>query len=154
MKYKKKFNYNLKTLVPAILLATATTFSGCNKDKQKEKNEETFGYITPKDTVVLYFRTNLQALVSTENGTIDISDLLKYYISRPETNMIYAEPVEWWGGISTNMIHKIRTKYLEPVINASPKIRGRGDFDFVPGRTTEEDSLWFIQNGWTINKER
>lgn len=154
MKYKKKFNYNLKTLVPVILLATATAFSGCNKDKQKEKNEETFGYITPKDTVVLYFRTNLQALVSTENGTIDISDLLKYYISRPETNMIYAEPVEWWGGIGADAIHMIKTNYLELVINASPKIRGRGDFDFKPGRTTEEDSLWFIQNGWTINKER
>ena len=154
MKYKKKFNYNLKTLVPVILLATATAFSGCNKDKQKEKNEETFGYITPKDTVVLYFRTNLQALVSTENGTIDISDLLKYYISRPETNMIYAEPVEWWGGIIADRTDMIKTNYLELVINASPKIRGRGDFDFKPGRTTEEDSLWFIQNGWTINKER
>jgi len=152
MKYKKKFNYNLKTLVPVILLATATAFSGCNKDKQKEKNEETFGYITPKDTVVLYFDLYFRALLNDDYN--DISDLLKYYISRPETNMIYAEPVEWWGGISTNIIHKIRTKYLEPVINASPKIRGRGDFDFVPGRTTEEDSLWFIQNGWTINKER
>lgn len=154
MKYKKKFNYNLKTLVPAILLATATAFSGCNKDKQKEKNEETFGYITPKDTVVLYFRTNFQTLVSKDNGVIELSDLLKYYISRPETNMIYAEPVDWWGGVAADAIHMIKTNYLELVINASPKIRGRGDFDFKPGRTTEEDSLWFIQNGWTINKER
>ena len=36
----------------------------------------------------------------------------------------------------------------------SPKMRGRGDFDFKLGEASKvpDDSLWFIKQGWTINK--
>ncbi|MCM1170084.1 MAG: hypothetical protein NC324_09140 [Bacteroides sp.] len=42
--------------------------------------------------------------------------------------------------------------YLQERINVSSKISGRGDFRFKVGETSQADSLWFVQNGWTVNK--
>ncbi len=53
----------------------------------------------------------------------------------------------------TETIHRIRDD-LQSKIAISDKISGRGDFNFMPGRATKVDSLWFIQNGWTINQKK
>ncbi len=43
-------------------------------------------------------------------------------------------------------------KYLQDRLNISSKISGRGDFYFNPGSIAQADSIWFVNNGWTVNK--
>ncbi|MBD5397062.1 hypothetical protein HDR62_02825 [bacterium] len=41
---------------------------------------------------------------------------------------------------------------LQSKIAISNKISGRGDFFFEKGVATVADSIWFVQNGWTIRQ--
>jgi len=69
---------------------------------------------------------------------------------------IYLTPAEHcWGGWTKGNITDLRTKGLQICTDISPKIRGRGDFNFKLGEASKvpEDSLWFVKNGWTINKQ-
>lgn len=68
--------------------------------------------------------------------------------------IIYLVPVTRWGHYDEIDIPLLRQKFLEPALNMSPKFRGRGDFDFELGAASKvpEDSLWYVKNGWTINK--
>ena len=51
----------------------------------------------------------------------------------------------------TNISPSDVRNYLQERINVSSKISGRGDFWFNDG-IDKADSLWFVQNGWTVNK--
>lgn len=43
---------------------------------------------------------------------------------------------------------------LEERFAISPKIKGRGNMNcYTPLRCEPEDSLWFVEHGWTINKQ-
>lgn len=59
-----------------------------------------------------------------------------------------------WARYSTADINYLRAQCLEPMFTQSPKLRGRGDLGFNPGTAAKEDSLWFVQNGWTINQKQ
>ena len=68
---------------------------------------------------------------------------------------IYLVPVEGvWDIYSAAHIHALRNNVLEPSLKLSPKIKGKGDFNFEVGEASKvpEDSLWYVQHGWTINK--
>ncbi|MBD5397160.1 hypothetical protein HDR62_03345 [bacterium] len=55
---------------------------------------------------------------------------------------------------TTNMITNVRN-YLDARIQLAPeKISGRGDFNFYPGTASIADSLWFVEQGWTVNQRR
>ena len=58
-----------------------------------------------------------------------------------------------WNHYPTSYITDTRN-VLQSRLDISPKVTGRGDFNFKPGMASLADSLWFVQNGWTINKER
>ena len=47
-----------------------------------------------------------------------------------------------------------RDNLLEKRINLSPRIRGKGDFITNLGYPSQyrSDSLWMVENGWTVNK--
>lgn len=59
-----------------------------------------------------------------------------------------------WDSYTAKSIPLLRSKFFQPRIELSSKIRGRGDFDFKLGEASKvpDDSLWFVQQGWTINK--
>ena len=66
---------------------------------------------------------------------------------------IYLIPEEGtWDNVGS--VQSLRNKVLQPSLELSPKVRGKGDFNFKVGRASKfpEDSLWFVQHGWTINK--
>ena len=68
---------------------------------------------------------------------------------------IYLVPMEGkWNNLGDAHIINMREKRLEPPLKLSPKIKGKGDFNFKVGEASEvpEDSLWYVQHGWTINK--
>ncbi|MCH5334464.1 MAG: hypothetical protein J1D86_01480 [Alistipes sp.] len=73
----------------------------------------------------------------------------------PLIRTIYIVPLEGtWSDMRSNNILIMRNKVLQPTIELSPKVRGKGDFNFGPGEASKvpEDSLWYVQHGWTINK--
>lgn len=55
--------------------------------------------------------------------------------------------------ISTHDITNMRN-VLQERVNISPKVSGRGDFWFQRGAALPEDSLWFVQHGWTVNQNQ
>lgn len=68
---------------------------------------------------------------------------------------IYLVPGEGvWSNFGAPTISSFRTRWLEISLKLSPKIKGKGDFNFRVGEASKvpEDSLWYVQQGWTINK--
>ena len=87
---------------------------------------------------------------------VRIENLTKVLNSVEGQNVkIYLVPEYRWDDFSNPKgITNLRKNILEPAINLSPKIWGRGDFNFRPGLASQvpADSLWYVQHGWTINK--
>ena len=81
-------------------------------------------------------------------------EALQNYANDETIKNIYLVPIEHWDGNMAGNITFMRNNSLQPRLNISPKIRGRGDFDFYWGEASKvpNDSLWFVKNGWTINK--
>lgn len=55
-------------------------------------------------------------------------------------------------GVPTNNISILRNSLNDRIQLAPNKISGRGDFCFTYGAASLADSIWFVQNGWTINQ--
>ena len=68
---------------------------------------------------------------------------------------IYLKATKHWDSFYATTISIYRENFFQPRFNLFPKLRGRGDFDFKLGEASKvpEDSLWFVQQGWTINKK-
>ena len=82
-------------------------------------------------------------------------ELLSNYANDKTIKTIFLVPIGHWNASRAHNITYCRNNFLEPRIRISPKIRGRGDFDFKLGEASKvpDDSLWFVQQGWTINKK-
>ena len=67
---------------------------------------------------------------------------------------IYLIPTDHWNGWTASSISFLRKAGLQPCLELSPKVCGRGNFDFKLGEASKvpEDSLWYVEHGWTINK--
>lgn len=78
---------------------------------------------------------------------------LQKLITDTSVRYVYLTAKHSWDGWTAKNIEALRP-FLQKRIEMSPKIRGRGDFDFKWGEASKvpEDSLWFVKNGWTINK--
>ena len=87
------------------------------------------------------------------NEVLDITRL-QNYANDKTIRTIYLIPTLHWDAYNAKNITIMRNKYFQPRLDISPKIRGRGDFDFQIGEASKvpDDSLWFVKNGWTINK--
>ena len=130
MQFKQVVPYKLKRLIPMLGIAGASFFlGGC------EKNE-------PQRDVNLFFY----------DGKLVDTSLIQEIASQPDVRTIYLIPQGDWFTCYANNI-RIFTPKLKQMINASPKTRGQGDFNFFPGEASKvpEDSLWITQQGWTIN---
>lgn len=80
---------------------------------------------------------------------------LQELVKDKEIRSIYLIAVRHWDSFSAKNISLLRINFFQKRIEMSSKIRGRGDFDFKLGEASKvpEDSLWFVQQGWTINKK-
>jgi len=139
MKFTQKVPYSLKCAVPTTMMAIATMFGGC----QKEEN--------PKHDIELKFGSHYGYEIYPEN--------IKHKLADPTVNNIYLCPVYdgslWYIQEDGTRIWPIAIRdCLEPCINMAPdRIFGRGNFVFEVGTCSREDSLWFVQHGWTINRQ-
>lgn len=52
-------------------------------------------------------------------------------------------------------INRIRNGVLQPALDVSPKVTGRGDIyiDDAPNQIYYDDSVWYVQNGWRFIHE-
>ena len=149
MKIKKTIPYNIRKILPMIGIAGASLMmGGCQKEKPPRDIELTF----TKDDV-----SNIVLIHPKEQGTVisrEVSDIIKYLDAKPDIRTIYLVPYDDWKNVSAQDITDLRNNVLSYAIDYSPKVRGRGDFNFKLGEASKvpEDSLWYVKHGWTINE--
>lgn len=131
MKITKTVPYYLKRALPILGFAGATLFTSCEKEEPIHDVELTFSI----------------------DKTIEMSEIERY-AKDPSVRTIYLVPIDNWQRGDYGNINFMRINFLQPRLNISPKVWGRGDFNFPPGQASviPGDSLWYIQHGWTINK--
>ena len=121
----------LKRALPVLGFAGATLFTSCEKDEPMRDVELTFS----------------------DFKSIEMSEI-EQYAQDPSVRTIYLVPIGDWQIGTYRNINILRNNFLQPRLDISPKVCGRGDFNFTPGQASviPGDSLWYIQHGWTINK--
>ena len=132
MKIKKTIPYYLKRALPILGLAGATLTTSCEKEPELMHDVE---------------------LTFSIDKTIEMSEIERY-AQDPSVRTIYLVPIDDWQRAKYGNINFMRKNFLQPRLDISPKVWGRGNFNFIPGEASvvPGDSLWYIQHGWTINK--
>lgn len=132
----------MKTINRSVLLlsfALSIALMGCSS------NDDT--PIPTKDIEIEYMHGEVYNLTP---------EILQSYANDPTIRTIYIVPVEnHWYTFAAHNITYTRKNFLQPRLDISKKIRGKGDFNFKVGEASKvpEDSLWYVANGWTINKD-
>ncbi len=137
MQFKQKMPYKLSHVLPVLAFAGGSFLSSCSKEETP----------MPKKNIEITFS------MDEYDQVYPVSNLNKY-VGRKDIDTIFLVPVGSWDRNMSTGISGIRKHTLEPALKLLPNARGKGDFDFYPGEASEvpADSLWYIQNGWTINK--
>lgn len=144
MKYSLR--YGVKTLLAGVLLFSATS---CHKDPVEPTPQPD----NKKHNVEIKINGNAGGGNDTTGFVYQLrEELLAQYQGNPKVDTVLIIPYGDWSWLRgpnqnfvINSMKYIRSNY--------PKTWGRGDFNFYPGDLSVEDSLWFVGNGWTINKD-
>lgn len=134
MQLKKIVPYKIKRLIPMLGLAGATLMTpGCEKEP-----------IPTRDEFLVFDQLNVLTVEQIQQAAAPSDVKTVYLVPRGSWNNFYKKSIS--GTAAT----------LQTWIDASPKARGQGDFDFQFGEASKvpEDSLRIVQNGWTINAYR
>ena len=149
MKIKKTVPYNIRKILPMIGIAGASLMmGGCQKEQPTRDIELTFAS-NKYSNIILIHPDETPLRLSRE-----VSDIIKYLDAQPDIRTIYLVPNYDWRGVQSQGVTAIRNNVLSYAIDYSPKVRGRGDFNFKLGEASKvpEDSLWYVKHGWTINE--
>lgn len=86
-----------------------------------------------------------------ESDSIE-SNVVLHYADDTACKRIYlvVKPDNNYMGYDTKNITALCNK-LKTRVSLSDKVCGKGNFHFMPGMVSKEDSIWFVQNGWTVN---
>lgn len=136
MQFKKTIPYKLKRIIPMLGIAGASLFmGGCEKEP-----------ITPTRDVELYF--NIYNI-----DDIFLTGKIQDNVNLQDVRTVYLVPEGSFSNFSVQNIYNLVNNGLRPAINISPKVRGKGNFEFEPGCASQipEDSTFIVNNGWTIN---
>lgn len=141
----KVLPYKLKRALPVVGLATATlgigaTMTSCEKEPMPEKHDVVleFGFMPRLQVVSLKM------------------DTIVKYVNDPAVETIYMKLLDGDDATfySTPGITATRDYLAERIDVAPQKVKGQGNFEFAAGMATPEDSLWFVQHGWTVNQKQ
>ncbi len=134
MRFTQTLKYNMKRALPILTVAGAGLMASCSNDDEPLREVEfTYNFDSP--------------LLPEED--------VKQAALDPTVGIVYIRPIgDGWERLNEYNINFHRKNYLEPILSFSPKIKGRGNYGFKPGAASKvpEDSLWYIRQGWTINK--
>jgi len=137
MRFTDKIKYNIKRSLPILAIAGAGLMSSCDKDDEPE---------APKHDVELKFRVARYDEISDENVLKHVKD--------PSVRYIYLCVEGSFDNFSRPGITGMRNSLQKTIDFAPDRIRGRGNWIFVPGLALKPDSLWYVQHGWTINQHQ
>ncbi len=145
MNFKQILPYKLRCALTIGAIA-GSTLTACDNHANEPQEP-----ITPTRDVELFL---------TRADEIEEEDVKKY-ADMSDVRYIYIIPKDEreWNTYTKGNIHILRN-YLTVRINVNPtKVRGRGNFCFVPGEALKaeqanQDSTWYVQHGWTINQKQ
>ena len=149
MKIKKTVPYNIRKILPMIGIAGASLMmGGCQKEQPTRDIELRFSPFNYSNVVLIHPDETPKRL------SREVSDIIKYLDAQPDVRTIYLVPYYDWSLHQSQAITAIRNNMLSYATDYSPKVRGRGDFNFQLGEASKvpEDSLWYVEHGWTINE--
>lgn len=138
-------------MTAVLTLAGGAMIASCEKEEPETQ-------LPPIDVEVKFSTTDRYSLITDQYDLESPpSELMISYIKNPQIRTIYIVPITngGWSTYNKELIPLLKEKFLMPTLNLSPKVRGKGDFNFKPGEASKvpNDSLWYIENGWTINKD-
>ena len=145
MNFNKTVKYNLKRMLPILGIAGATLLPACRGGQNEPEPKPT--PVVQKHDTTLYFADMSYDNIAPEN--------IQRYLADTNIINIYLEPnPSNFDGATTEYITALRELIFTPALNTDPKrVHGRGNFVFYPGAALPADSLWIVQQGWTINQQ-
>lgn len=157
MKLKQILPYKLRRMIPMICMAGATLLTSCEKpipevpDKPDPEvpevpdNPDTEPYVPTKIEILSFDLSNMND-VKTENISKIAADstVKTIYLNSmyPNHYLIY----------TSEELTGLKPILQEMVDAGKPKTVGYGCFNFQPGYISPEDSLWMVEQGWTVNQ--
>ena len=123
-----------KSVLFLLALAGVALFTACEKEEATREVEVTYNWEDEKPLPM---------------------DEMQKLADDPTISRVYIRPTGGrWEVLDIGNIRFHRNKFLQPRLDLSEKFTGRGDFTFKPGAAskTPNDSIWYVQHGWTINK--
>ncbi len=133
-----------------VVLALALTLTGAaglmlpSCEKEPKPTEIVYPYRDPYEKTLWF---------SSEEPDSIQPKIIKYFANDPACTHIYltltAKARD--DALPSSFITNVR-KELQKRVEISPKVSGRGDWWFQSGNALPADSLWFVQNGWTVNQ--
>ena len=144
MNFNQTVKYNLKRVLPILGIAGATLLPACRGGQNEPEPKPT--PVVQKHDTTLYFADMSYDNIAPEN--------IQRYLADTNIINIYLEPnPSNFDGATTEYITALRELIFTPALNTDPKrVHGRGNFLFYPGVALPADSLWIVQQGWTINQ--
>ena len=137
MKILQKLPYKLKTALPILAFVGASIVPAACKD-----DDDHYDKTDSKHDVELLWTAHWGSEITEANIKINLYD--------PKVNNIYLRYFPAYT-VRAAQSHYLR-KEMEWRIALDPKrVYGRGNLVFSLGHCAKEDSLWFVEHGWTVN---
>ena len=140
MKILQKLPYKLKTALPILAFVGASIVPAACKD-----DDDHYDKTDSKHDVELLWANSWFDEITEAN--------IQKHLDDPKVNNIYLRfvPVEMYVRYNESQLHRLRQS-MEWRIALDPKrVYGRGNLVFSLGHCAKEDSLWFVEHGWTVN---
>lgn len=144
-KFNKTLPYKLSRTLPLLGLAAGSLVSSCEKegiDRYFQYYEIGTEYYEPAE---IFDYSQLEPAKKVYDAIFD-----------KNVRYVYLEVAPWnnYCHFPAEIISSMEIPYLNSFIELNPqKVKGKGDYHFRPGEITKEDSLWFVNHGWTINQK-
>lgn len=137
--FKKIMPYNLRKLSLLAMLAAMPAFTACEKDDEDVKPQHDTTYtFSPTDFSNVSPTTKIEA-------SADSSQVRNVILEVTAGSM----GLSAWDGAPMSFF--INNK-LKPAFAASPKVKGKGNFKNANTMLSQADSLWLVQQGFTVNQ--
>jgi hypothetical protein len=142
------------------MMAVASVFYSCKKENPEDQIEKAKQECAAQpgenfwnDDLSICQHNTTYTFNQDDSSNIDPTDKIKASADSASVCNVYLVPTGQWMNFSGKNISAWVERGLKPAIGVSPKVRGKGNFEFKPGVIEQSDSLWLVQQGWTVNKQ-
>ena len=149
---KQDFKYNIKHTSIALLASFIAVAPSCERRELLELSDATLGFYD----CIGYCMTDK---ATTDGALYDYSALDKDNIintlNKPDTYKVYMTimPQSDYSKCTSQDDINTLCNYLSTRCEISPRVRGRGNFNFPTGMPNPSDSLALVKMGFTVNQQ-